>query len=280
MEALAGAGEPIVTIAPISGWVPIDVKAIWEYRGLLYFLVWRDIIVRYKQTVLGAFWAVIQPLATMLVFTLFFGRLAKLPSDGIPYSIFTLAALVPWTFFNQALTRASDGLVTNSQLLKKVYFPRLTIPLAKVAASMVDFFIALALLFLMMPIEHIGFARTTPWIIVFSLMATATALGTGLWFSALNVQFRDIQYAVPFLVQLWFFATPVVYSSSMIPARWRPLLGLNPMAGVVDGFRWALFGTIAPDWRMLVISGVCSLALLLGGAFYFRRMEKSFADVV
>jgi lipopolysaccharide transport system permease protein len=280
MEPLSDTGEPVVNIVPISGWVPIDPKVIWEYRGLLYFLVWRDIKVRYKQTVLGALWALIQPLATMLVFTIFFGRLAKLPSDGIPYSIFTLAALVPWTFFNQALTRASDGLVTNSALLKKVYFPRLAIPLAKVGASLVDFFIAMLLLFVMMPIKHMGFSQNTPWLLVFSLMATAAALGTGLWFSALNVQFRDIGYAVPFLVQIWFFATPVVYSSSMIPERWRLLLGLNPMAGVVEGFRWSMFGTATPDWRMLMISAICCLLLLISGALYFRRMERTFADVV
>ncbi len=280
MEPLAGAGEPIVNIVPISGWVPIAPGEIWEYRGLLYFLVWRDIIVRYKQTVLGAFWAIIQPLATMLVFTIFFGRLAKMPSDGIPYSIFTLAALVPWTFFSQGLTRASDGLVSNSGLLKKVYFPRLAIPLAKVAASLVDFLIAMALLFIMMPIEHMRFSWNTPWILLFSLLATAAALGTGLWFSALNVQFRDIQYAVPFIVQLWFFATPVVYSSSIVPARWRLLLGLNPMAGVVEGFRWAMFSTAPPDLGMLAISAACCFVLLISGALYFRRMEKSFADVV
>jgi homopolymeric O-antigen transport system permease protein len=271
---------PVVRVKPSRGWVSLRLDELWAYRELLYFLTWRDIKVRYKQTVLGAAWAIIQPLFTMVVFSLFFGRLARMPSDGIPYPIFSYAALVPWTFFATALGQSTDSLVGSSNLIKRVYFPRLAIPIAAVLSSVVDFAIAFVVLVGMILCYGLRPTVNVLWLPLFLLLALVTALGAGLWLSALNVQFRDVRYTVPFLIQFWLFATPIVYPSSLLHQPWRTLYGLNPMAGVVEGFRWALLGTKTAPGPMLIISALAAFSLVLGGAFYFRRMEKSFADVV
>jgi homopolymeric O-antigen transport system permease protein len=269
-----------VRVRPATGWEGLALRELWEYRELAYFLVWRDLKVRYKQTVLGAAWAIIQPLFTMVVFSLFFGRLARMPSDGIPYPIFSYAALVPWTFFATALGQSTDSLVGSSNLIKRVYFPRLAIPIAAVLSSVVDFAIAFVVLVGMILCYGLRPTVNVLWLPLFLLLALVTALGAGLWLSALNVQFRDVRYTVPFLIQFWLFATPIVYPSSLLHQPWRTLYGLNPMAGVVEGFRWALLGTKTAPGPMLIISALAAFSLVLGGAFYFRRMEKSFADVV
>ncbi len=267
-------------IAPSEGWVTLRLGELWEYRELLYFLVWRDIKVRYKQTALGAAWAVIQPFFTMVVFSLFFGRLAKVPSDGIPYPIFSYTALVPWTFFANGLSEAANSLVSSSNLIKKIYFPRLAIPIATVLAGVVDFVIAFAVLIAMMLYYGIVPTVNTLWLPLFLLLALITSLGTGLWLSALNVKFRDVRYVVPFLVQFWLFATPIAYPSSLLPEPWRTLYGLNPMVGVVEGFRWALLGTETMPHMIVALSALAAMSILIGGAFYFKRMEKMFADRV
>jgi lipopolysaccharide transport system permease protein len=272
--------RPVLRIEPSRGWVSLKLKEMWEYRELLYFLVWRDIKVRYKQTALGAVWAIIQPLFTMLVFSLFFGRLGKMPSDGIPYPIFSYAALVPWTFFAQGLTLASDSLVGSANLIRKVYFPRLVIPTSAVLAGVVDFTIAFSMLLVLMAYYGIVPTWNVLWLPALLLLALVTSLGVGLWLSALNVKFRDVKYMVPFVTQFWLFATPIAYPSSLLEQPWRTVYGLNPMAGVVEGFRWALLGTKTAPGSMLLVSACASLALLVGGAFYFRRMEKTFADTV
>jgi homopolymeric O-antigen transport system permease protein len=271
---------PVSEIAPSRGWVALKLRELWAYRELLYFLVWRDIKVRYKQTVLGAAWAIIQPFFTMVVFSLFFGSLAKMPSDGIPYPIFAYTALVPWTFFANGLTQASNSLVGNSGLIKKVYFPRLAIPIAGVLSNLVDFALAFVVLLLMMVYFKLWPTAAILWLPLLLLLAFITALGVGLWFSALNVEFRDVRYVVPFLTQFWMFATPVAYPSSLLHEPWRTLYGLNPMAGVVEGFRWALLGTVAAPGPLIWASAAAALVILVSGAFYFRRMERTFADVV
>jgi lipopolysaccharide transport system permease protein len=271
---------PIILIAPSKGWVSLKLKELWEYKELLYFLIWRDIKVRYKQTVLGAAWAIIQPFFTMVVFSLFFGHLAKMPSDGIPYPIFAYAALVPWTFFANGLGKASNSLVGSSNLVKKVYFPRLSMPIANVLSGVVDFVLAFIMLIGMM--FYFGIVPTVNviYLPLLLLLALTTALGVSLWLSAMNVQFRDVQHVIPFITQLWMFATPIVYPSSLLPEPWRTLYGINPMAGVVEGFRWALLGTSTAPGPMLIVSALAALLLLISGAFYFRRLEKTFADVV
>ncbi len=271
---------PVSEIAPSRGWVALKLRELWAYRELLYFLVWRDIKVRYKQTALGAAWAIIQPFFTMVVFSLFFGSLAKMPSDGIPYPIFAYTALVPWTFFANGLTQASNSLVGNSGLIKKVYFPRLAIPIAGVLSNLVDFALAFVVLLLMMIYFKLWPTAAILWLPLLLLLAFVTALGVGLWFSALNVEFRDVRYVVPFLTQFWMFATPVAYPSSLLHEPWRTLYGLNPMAGVVEGFRWALLGNIAAPGPLIWASAAAALVILVSGAFYFRRMERTFADVV
>jgi lipopolysaccharide transport system permease protein len=255
-------------------------RELWESRELLYFLTWRDVKVRYKQTVLGASWAVIQPLFNMLIFTLFFGKLAKIPSDGLPYPLFSYTALVPWTFFANGLTQASNSLVSNPNLIKKTYFPRLTMPLARVLACLIDFVLALALLFGLIFSYKVHLTQRIVWLPLFTLLAMVTSLGISLWFSAMNVLFRDVQYVIPFLVQAWLFATPIVYPSSLVPERLRTLYALNPMVGVVEGFRWALLGTQTAPGPMIIVSSLVALAMLVTGAFYFRRFEKTFADVL
>jgi lipopolysaccharide transport system permease protein len=270
---------PVFVIRPAKGHVRLNLREIWNYRELLFFLVWRDIKVRYKQTALGAAWAVIQPVMTMVVFSVFFGRLAKVPSDGIPYPVFAYAALLPWQLFAFALTESSNSLVGNQNLITKVYFPRLVIPLASVLAGVVDFFIAFAVLLVLMLWYGIRPTSSVVWLPLFMLLALATALSVGLWFSALNVKYRDVRYTIPFLTQIWMFATPVAYPSSMIPQPWRAWSGLNPMAGVVEGFRWALLGNNSNPGLMLWISVAAVLVLLIGGLLYFRRMESTFADL-
>ncbi|MCJ7548583.1 MAG: ABC transporter permease [Anaerolineae bacterium] len=271
---------PVTRIRPSKGWVAINLRELWQYRDLLFFLAWRDISVRYKQTIMGAAWAIIQPFFSMLVFSLFFGQLAKLPSDGVPYPIFSYAALLPWQYFANAMRLSSDSLVSSSALLTKVYFPRLVIPLSSVIPPAVDFAIAFVVLLGMMAVYRIVPTWNALWLPAFMLLALITALGVGLWLSAMNVQYRDIRYAVPFLVQFWMFASPVTYSSSLVPAQWRWLYGLNPMAGVIEGFRWALLGTETGPGPLTLASAIMALVLLVSGAFYFRRMEKTFADVV
>jgi lipopolysaccharide transport system permease protein len=270
----------IIVIAPSHGWVSLKLGEIWEYRELMYFLVWRDIKVRYKQTALGAAWAVIQPLFTMIVFSLFFGRLAKVPSDGVPYPIFSFTALVPWTFFATALNMSSNSLVGSANLVQKVYFPRLIIPVATVLSGLVDLAIAMLVLFGMMAWYHVAPTWNAVWLPVFVLLALISALAVGLWLSALNVEYRDVRFLVPFLAQLWMYATPVAYPSSLLHDPWRTVFGLNPMAGVVEGFRWALLGIDSRPGPMVAVSSTAAILLLVTGAFYFRRMERTFADVV
>lgn len=270
---------PVLRIEPSHGWVSLKLKELWEYRELLYFLTWRDIKVRYKQTVLGAAWAIIQPFFTMVVFSLFFGRLAKIPSDGIPYPIFVYAALVPWTFFANGLSQSSNSLVGSANLLKKVYFPRLVMPISSVISGAVDFVLAFAVLIGMMLFYNIFPSVNIVWLPLLFLLAFVTSLGVGLWLSAMNVQFRDVRYVVPFLTQFWLFATPIAYPSSLLPEPWRMLYGINPMVGVVEGFRWALLRTDTAPGPIIIVSTLASLAILVSGAYYFRRMEKTFADV-
>lgn len=259
----------------------LRLRELWNYRELLFFLAWRDIKVRYKQTLLGAAWAVIQPFMTMVVFSLFFGRLAEMPSDGIPYPIFSYVALVPWTFFANGFSLAANSLVGSQQLLKKVYFPRLVIPISTIFSGAVDFFIAFGVLLLMMLYYGIIPTVNVLWLPLLFLLAYITALGVGLWLSALNVQFRDVRYMVPFLVQFWMFATPIAYPSSLIKDDLLLMLyGLNPMAGVVEGFRWALLGTDTAPGPVILVSTLAAMMLLVSGFFYFRRMEKTFADLV
>ena len=274
------AGLPTLRISPPSRWTSLEFRELWEYRELLYFLIWRDVKVRYKQTALGAAWAVIQPFFMMVVFSLFFGRLAKVPSDGIPYPVFTFCALLPWQLFANALTESSNSLVGNQNLITKVYFPRLVVPISAVLGGLVDFVIAFVILLGMM----LYYGIVPGWAIVtlpgFILLAVLTALGVGLWLSALNVQYRDVRYTIGFLVQLWLFLTPVAYPSSIVPEKWRPLYGLNAMAGVVEGFRWALLGKSQPPGAMLWVSVAVVILILFGGLYYFRRMEQQFADIV
>ena len=274
------ADQPMVHIRPSSGWVSLKLRELWSYRELLYFLTWRDIKVRYKQTVLGAAWAILQPLLTMMIFTLFFGRGGRMGSDGLPYSIFCFAGLVPWTFFAYGLTQASNSLVGSQNLIKKVYFPRLTIPIATVLSGVVDFVLAFAVLLGLMAYYRIVPTGHAIWIPLFVLLTLVTALGAGLWLSALNVEFRDVKYVVPFLTQFWFFATPIAYPTTNLPEHWRVFYSLNPMVGVVEGFRWALLGARTEPHTMVLVSAAVSLAVLVAGAFYFRRMEKNFADIV
>jgi lipopolysaccharide transport system permease protein len=274
-----GPEQPLTVIRPAKGWISLSLGDLWAYRELLYFLVWRDVKVRYKQTALGAAWAILQPLATMFIFTLVFGRLAKVPSDGVPYPVFAYCALLPWQMFANAVSESGNSVVNNQQLVKKVFFPRLLIPIAPILTGLVDFSIAFVLLALMM--FHYGIRPSAAVVAVplFLLLAVATALGIGLWLSALNVQYRDVRHVIPFLVQFWLFATPVAYPSSLVPAKWRLLYGLNPMAGVVEGFRWALLGTHNSPGPMLAVSVAAVLVLVVGGMMYFRRMETTFADL-
>jgi lipopolysaccharide transport system permease protein len=270
---------PVTRIHPPKGWPKIALREIYQYRELLYFLTWRDIKVRYKQTALGIAWAILQPFLAMLIFTLFLGNLAHVPSDGVPYPIFTYCALVPWTFFAYSLTQSSNAMVQSNVLITKIYCPRLIIPIAAVLSGAVDFVFAFLLLIGMMLYYGISPSANAVFTPLFLLLTLLAALAAGFWLSALNVRYRDVKYVVPFLTQLWLFATPVAYSASLLHGKARVLFGLNPMTGVVEGFRWALLGTPAPGAMALVSTGVTVL-LLVGGAYYFRQMERSFADVI
>jgi lipopolysaccharide transport system permease protein len=271
---------PVTVLQPSHGWAPLNLGELWRYRELLYFLTWRDIKVRYKQTLLGATWAILQPVFTMAVFSLFFGRLAKVPSDGIPYPLFSFAALVPWTFFSNGLSLSANSLVGSQNLITKIYFPRLAIPTATILAGVIDFALAFLVLLAMM----LGYGITPAWNMVWLLplfaIAFVAALGGALWLSALNVQYRDVRYAVPFLLQFWLFITPIAYPSSLLGMPWRALYAINPMAGVVEGFRWALVGTPTAPGPMIAVSAAAAVGLFISGAFAFRRMERTFADVV
>jgi lipopolysaccharide transport system permease protein len=263
-----------------KGWAWPKLRELWEFRELLYFLAWRDIKVRYKQTVMGALWAIIQPLITMIIFSLFFGRLAKIPSDGLPYPVFSYAALVPWTFFVNALTQGSNSLVLSANMIKKIYFPRLALPIATVLAGIIDFVLAFIVLLAIMLYYGLVPTINILWLPLFLLLALVTSLGMSLWLSAMNVQFRDVRYTLPILTQAWLFVTPIAYPSSLLSEPWRTLYGLNPMAGVVEGFRWALLGTDTAPGAMTIVSALVALTLFVSGAFYFRRMEQGFADVL
>jgi lipopolysaccharide transport system permease protein len=255
-------------------------RELWDHRELLYFLTWRDIKVRYKQTALGASWAVLQPLLTMLIFSVVFGRLAKIPSDGVPYPLFAFTALLPWTFFSNAVSFASMSLVATPDLVTKVYFPRVAMPIASVLGGLID--LALGFLVLIGMLAYYGVAPGTKSVVVVPLviLAFTVALGVALWLSALNVEYRDVRYAIPFLLQFWLFATPVAYPSSLVEEPWRTLFGLNPMTGVVEGFRWALLDTSTAPGPMVAVSAAVAVGLLLTGLFYFRRVESRFADVI
>ncbi len=279
-KAVVKSAPNLVVLKPRKGWLGIDLKELWQYRELIYFLTWRDIKVRYKQAVLGIAWAILQPVLTTAITSLVFGLLLKVQSDGLPYPVFVLSALLPWHLFQLSLQKSSISLVGNANLITKIYFPRIIIPISSVLAVMVDFLISLVLLFIAMAIYGITLKWTVLWVIPLTLLAVFAALAVGLWLSALNVQYRDVQQMVPFLLQIWMYATPIVYPITTIPeGTLRYLYSLNPMVGVVQGFRWALFGGSPPDMTLLV-STVAVLLLLVGGLFYFKRMEKTFADVV
>lgn len=268
-----------IVIEPQRGWTSVELLDLWRYRELLFFLTWRDIKIRYKQTVLGAAWAILQPLFTMVVFSVIFGTLAGLPSDGIPYPIFTFTALLPWQLFAFSLTNSSNSLINSQNLISKVYFPRLIIPIASVLPGLVDFAIAFLVLAGMMVYYQVTISIRLLALPVFILLALMTALSVGLWLSALNVKYRDVRYAVPFLTVLWQYGSPIAYSSSLIPDQWQVLYGLNPIAGVVEGFRWALLGS-GEVGSLLWVSVLIVILLLVSGLIYFRRMEDTFADVI
>jgi lipopolysaccharide transport system permease protein len=272
--------EPTVEIQPNKGLFHLDLQAIWQYRELLYFLIWRDIKVRYKQTVIGAGWAILQPLMTMAIFTVIFAHFAKIPSDGLPYPIFVFTALLPWNYFSQAVGRSGVSLVGNANLISKVYFPRLIVPISAATAPLADFAVAFVILLGMMAwfgIEPTWGVLALPF---FMLLALVTAVAIGLWLSALDVRYRDVGHTIPFLIQCWMYASPVAYPVSLVPEKWRLLYGLNPMVGVIEGFRWALLGAKSLDFGVMAVSAIMLMALLLGGIVYFKQMEQTFADVV
>lgn len=272
--------NPTVLIRPPHGWVPVKLQDLWEYRELLYFLVWRDIKVSYARTVLGVAWAILKPVVTMAVFAIIFGWLVRVPSEGVPYPIFVFAALLPWQLFARALAGSSSSLVANENLITKVYFPRLVMPVSATVAGILDFAIASVVLFGMMWFYHIVPTAAVWTLPLFVMLAIATALGVGLWLSALNVLYRDVGHACPFLIQVWLFATPIIYPSSLVPESLRVAYWLNPMVGVVEGFRWALLGTGSPPGSMLAFSVLVAMAVLLSGLYFFRRLEQTFADTV
>ena len=279
-ETRARAPVKVTRVAPTRGWVALRLGDVWEYRELLWFLALRDLKVRYKQTVLGATWAVLQPVATAVIFALVFGRLAKIPSEGVPYPVFALAGLVPWTFFSSGVSTASLSLVGNTNLVSKVYFPRLCVPIASVIASFVDLLIASCVLFAAMALYGVWAGPRVLLVVPFAALAFGATLGVSLWLSAIAARYRDVRYAVGFLMQFWLFATPVAYPSNLLSQRWHFVYALNPMVGVVEGFRWSLLGTDAAIGSLTIASTVSVLVLIVSGAFYFRRMERTFADVI
>jgi lipopolysaccharide transport system permease protein len=271
--------KPLVTIRAGGKWAAIDLKSLWAYRELLYFLTWRDVKVRYKQTLLGAAWAIIQPLFTMIIFSIFFGKLAGMPSDGIPYPLFAYAGLLPWTFFSNAVNGSGNSLVGSANLITKVYFPRMIIPGAAVAAGLVDLLVAFVILIVLMVYYQVGVTVHILMLPALTLLTTLLAIGVGMWMSALNVKYRDIRYALPFAIQLWMFATPIIYPLSLVPERWQWLLKINPLTGIIEGFRSSFFSRPF-DWQSLSISALITLVVLIYAAYDFRRMERTFADVV
>jgi homopolymeric O-antigen transport system permease protein len=278
--SVARQAPPHVHIAPRRRWLGLDLREFWAYRELLYFFVWRDIKVRYKQTAIGAAWAVLQPFLAMMVFTLFFGKLAKIPSHGLPYPVFYYCALLPWTYFATSLQNATNVVVEQQRVITKVYFPRVVLPVSAVLSGLVDFAVAFGMMLVLMAYYHIAPTRNLLFLPFFLLLAVLTALGVGLWLSALNALYRDMRYIVPFLVQFWMFASPVVYPSSLVPQRWRWVYGLNPMAGVIEGFRWALAGQGQPPGALFVASVGAVLIVLIAGLVYYHAMEGTIADVV
>jgi lipopolysaccharide transport system permease protein len=274
------AAPPVIQITPPSRWWALPFRELWEYRELIYFFVWRDIKVRYKQTAIGAAWAVLQPFMTMLIFSLFFGKLAHIPSLGLPYPIFYYSALLPWMYFSGALQNSTSSIVENQKLVTKVYFPRLSLPFSSVLSGLLDFAISFLMFVVLVIYYRVPPTKAIFLMPFFLLLAILTALGVGLWLSALNAIYRDVRYVVPFLVQFWMFASPVAYPSSLVPSKWRWLYGLNPMAGVIEGFRWSLTGRGTPPGRMMIVSCTMVLVLLLSGAAYFQKMETTIADVV
>jgi len=279
VPALSSASSTI-RIQPPQGLLELRLGEVWAYRELLYFFVWRDVKIRYKQTAIGVLWVILQPVLNMLVFTLFFGRLAKLPSDGLPYPVFYFAALIPWTYFAYALQTTTNVVVDNQRLITKVYFPRLILPISTALSGLVDFSIGFVVLGIFTLAYRIRPTAAALWLPVLLILAFATALGVGLWMSALNALYRDVRYVIPFVIQFWMFASPVAYASTLVPARWRWLYGLNPMAGVIDGFRWAITGHGQAPGLLLLGSAVAVAAVLLGGLFFFNRMEGAVADRV
>jgi lipopolysaccharide transport system permease protein len=280
LTAARSSDIPVQVIAPASGWVPVQLGEVWQFRELLGFLVWREVKIRYKQTTLGVAWAILQPFFTMVVFSVFFGRIGHIPSDGLPYPVFAFSALVPWQLFAFALAESSNSVVANQRLVTKVYFPRVIMPMAAVGVGLVDFCLSLGVLFGLMAFYRVSPSMALWTLPVWTLLAVTTALAVGIWLSALNVRYRDIRYTLPFLTQVWLFATPVAYPSSLVPDAWRSVYALNPMVGVVDGFRWALLGRAPAPPMTVAVSAAAMLVLLTLGLFYFRRTERTFADVI
>jgi lipopolysaccharide transport system permease protein len=278
-ESASFAKTPVLRITPPSRWWALPFGELWSYRELLYFFVWRDIKIRYKQTAIGAAWAVLQPLLAMTVFTLFFGKLAHIPSEGLPYQVFVYAGLLPWMYFAASLQNATNTIVENQRVITKVYFPRLVLPLSAVFSGLVDFGISFLIFVLMMVYYHIRPTMHILWLPAFLLLGVLTALGVGLWLSALNAIYRDVRYVLPFMIQLWLFASPVIYPPELMSVKWRWLFGLNPMAGVIEGFRWSLAGRGDPPGRLILVSSGIVLVILLGGLAFFQKMESTIADV-
>jgi homopolymeric O-antigen transport system permease protein len=279
LESSRPSQEPLVVIERTSAWAGVNLRELWTYRELLYFLIWRDVKVRYKQTALGVAWAIIQPLFTMLIFTLFFGKLARVPSDGVPYPLFAYAGLLPWTFFSNAITTSSNSVVNSANLITRVYFPRMIVPIAAIGASLVDFCLAFVVLIPLMIYYRTAVTWSLLMFPVLALLTTLLAVGVGLWLSAVNVKYRDVRFVVPFLMQLWMFLSPVIYPSSFLPPRLRQVLSLNPMTGLIESYRSSLFG-VSFDWGSLGLSVLIILVLLVYASYTFRRMEKNFADLI
>ena len=280
LERSSPGSRPVTIIEPPKRWVPLDLRELWDQRELVYFLAWRDIKVRYKQTALGASWAILQPVFGAVLFTMFFGRLGGIPSDGVPYGLWSFTGLVPWTFFAQGLQQSANSLIINQNLLRKIYFPRLALPAGTILSTALDLVLAFVVLIGVMLYNGVWPTARALWVLPLGVLAFVSALGVGLWFAALSVRYRDVRYVVPFLVQFWLFATPVAYPSSLLAPKWRLLYAMNPMTGVVEGFRWALLGTNTAPGVMIAVSTATALVVLIAGAFYFRSVERTFADLV
>lgn len=280
LEAGIALNMPSIVIKPRKGLFQLDLYEIWQYRELLYFLVWRDVLIRYKQTAIGVSWAILQPLITMVIFSVIFGKLVKISTGGTPYPVFAFAALLPWNYFSQALSRSGTSLVGSSSLISKIYFPRLLIPLSSAISPVIDLFISFLILLVLMPMYGIKPSWGLLFLPVFVVLSLVTALAVGLWLTTLNVKYRDVGHIIPFLIQIWMYASPVVYPLSMVPEKWRLLYSMNPMVGVIEGFRWAITGSGHPDFAALTICSAVISLLLAGGLIYFKKMELTFADVI